>query len=138
VNRVLTSGATVGIANLLSLALTSFAAIGAPPSHVSEHAGVWLALEPLILPLLIAAPLLTLSGLFVGLVSPGVSGWLCIAGLSGSWLGVMIGSGLEGRATPSEAMILLCVWAVPAFIALDGVRHDRTEGQSADVGGKIG
>lgn len=124
VSRQLAAGTTAAIASFLSLVLTSLAAVGAPPSQLPEHAGLWSTLQPLMLPCLLGAPLLTLSALCAAIGSPKVSGCLTIAGLSASLLGVMIACGLEGRASVSWTIILLCVWAVPAFIALNGIRND--------------
>jgi hypothetical protein len=132
--NTLTPEATVGIASLLSIVLTSFAAIGAPPSHVDEHAGAWLLLDPLMIPCLVCAPLLCVAALMVGAFSPRMSGALCVLGLAGSWIGVMIASGLERGVSASGALISLCIWSIPAYIAIDGVRHSGRERESVGAG----
>jgi hypothetical protein len=124
--RALTPRATAGAACLLALAFTALAGIGAPPSYVSERAGAWLVLEPLMLPCLIGGPLVSLAGFFVSFLSPRASGLLCVGSLSASWVGVVVALGLEGGSM-WPAMLALCVWAIPGVIAWDAIRNGRKE-----------
>lgn len=133
-SRRLSPDLTVGIASLLSCALTLFAGIGAPPSTISEEAGLWLALEPIQVPLLVVGFLLVFAAFFAALGSARAGGWLCIAGLWCSWLGAVIGLGLENRTSILSVLVLAGIWATPTLIAIDGIKASRRSPQNVHAG----
>lgn len=132
--RRLSPETTAAIGSLLSCVLSGLAAIGAPPSSVSVDAGLWRALEPLMIPSLVIGFLLTFAAMFVSLENARAGGGLCIAGSWSSWVGAAIGLGLERPGSLRGLLLLAAIWSIPTMIALDGAKRGTKGRQNAHAG----
>ncbi len=123
----LTPNGAVAVAGMLAFCMTGFMGIGGPPSEISERAGGWLALEPILFPSLVAGVVLSLLSILVAFVSVRGGALVCIAGLVSSAAGVIIGLGLEDRISLRVFVFPGVFLALPALVAIAAVQRSLRE-----------
>lgn len=118
----------VALASALTLSLSIFCGIGAPPSEFAPRSGTWWALEPLMFPALFGGVALAIAACISSL-SAGVraSAYLCIAAALSTGLGVVISTGISERPALRFLAIVALLLAVPAFASARALAIVKTE-----------
>ena len=113
----------VAVSNVLMLTLSLLYAVGAPPSEFVDGPNVWTQLKPVMLPTLLAAPLLAFLGLAVSPILVRVAALLCVGSACFTAAGVAIAWGLNAELTGIRPLLLpLATLLIPVFGALAGNR----------------
>ena len=122
--------AMLGLCALVSLAICLLVAIGAPPSEFVRDGGIWTYFEWLMLPGLLAGPVLAFTALLLVFVSVRAGAVACMFGIAASTVGLIIAWGFDAEGgAPQTLIVAFAMMAVPflcaAWLARDAAREQR-------------
>ena len=113
----------VGISSLLALAICSFVAIGAPPSHFVQQQHVWTRLEPLMWLSLFSGPAFSLIACVLAIFSVRASAAACMIGVAMSVLGLTLAWTVDAEAGFRGLVLPIAFLAVPFIGGVEATRH---------------
>lgn len=105
----------VAIASLGAILACFLAAVGIPPSETSDNAGLWLAMEPWLVPLIASSCILAVAALPACLVNVRLAGIVCLAACACSWCAAIVAIGLEQGSWP-RLLALNTLWHAPSVL----------------------
>jgi peptidoglycan/LPS O-acetylase OafA/YrhL len=122
----------VALASILALMLAALEAVGAPSSEFAPKDSLWWALDPIMLPALLAGVALAFIALIASVVSGvGTAAIACLCAALSTAAGVVIAAGTSDHRALTFYAVNVALVAIPAVVAVNVVARRGTSPPAA-------